>query len=162
MKFRNNQNPSPERKAVKKLPYADFAYYQNVFKGSLIPDEALFCKYAERASEFIDTVTFDKLQDENLFNLHKSKIQKCICALTEKIFRRNLVYSDGVPDAEHFSKSSETIGAYSVSYQNPYEYIQEISMTDAEFQKSLKNTALYYLSNTGLLYRGVDSYVYKP
>ncbi len=39
---------------------------------------------------------------------------------------------------------------------NPYDYVQEISMTDADFQKSLKGTVLRYLGNTGLLYRGVE------
>lgn len=135
--------------------YADFPYYQNFFRGTLIKEEAVFCTFAERASEFIDTVTFDRLQDENLVNLHKSKIQKCACALTEQFFRRNIAFLDGVPDSENMPETSESIGAYSVSHANPLDYIQEISMSDSDFRKSLKSTVLRYLGNTGLLYRGV-------
>ena len=135
--------------------YADFPYYQDSFRGTSITEEAVFRTFAERASEFIDTVTFDRLADEQLLERHKIKIQKCACALTEQFFRRNIAFLDGVPDSENMPETSESIGAYSVSHANPLDYIQEISMSDADFQKSLKSTVLRYLGNTGLLYRGV-------
>ena len=137
------------------MAYTDFPYYQDFFKGNLIPNEAVFCVFAERASEWIDTVTFDRLQDKDLFNLHKIKIQKCTCALAEKFFKRSLAFLNGVPNSENLPKTSESIGAYSVSYANIYDYIQELSLTDEDFQKSLKSTALHYLGNTGLMFRGV-------
>ena len=155
MKSLKNLKPSRNRKTVSKLAYVDFQYYQDFFKGSLITDEAMFSTFAEYASEFIDTATFDRLADETLLDCHKAKIQKCACALTEQFFRRNIAFQNGVPDAENMTKTSESIGAYSVSYANPYEYIQEISMTDLDFQKSLKSTILRHLGSTGLLYRGV-------
>ncbi|MDE5770682.1 MAG: hypothetical protein K2I06_03480 [Ruminococcus sp.] len=138
------------------MAYADFPFYQNFFKGILITDETTFRTFSERASEFIDTATFDRLSDEKLLNRHKIKIQKCVCALAEQFFRRNMAFSGGVPDTENIPKTSESIGAYSVSMANPYDYIQEISMTDADFHKSLKSTVLRYLGNTGLIYRGVE------
>lgn len=115
----------------------------------------MFRTFAERASEFIDTVTFDRLADEELLERHKIKVQKCVCALTEQFFRRNIAFLDGVPSAENMPETSESIGAYSVSHANPLDYVQEISMSDADFRKSLKSTVLRYLGNTGLLYRGV-------
>ncbi len=136
--------------------YADFPYYQDFFKGTLITDEAAFRTFSERASEFVDTVTFDRLADEELLKRHKTKIQKCVCALAEQFFRRNIAFSGGIPSADDMPKTSESIGAYSVSIANPYDYVQEISMTEADFQKSLKCTVLRYLGNTGLLYRGVE------
>ena len=132
--------------------YADFPYYHDVFKGILITDEAMFRTFSERASEFLDTATFDRLSDEELLNRHKVKIQKCVCALTELFFKRNI----GILSHENMPKTSESIGAYSVSMANPYDYVQEVSMTDLDFQKSLKSTVLRYLGNTGLLYRGVE------
>ena len=138
------------------MTYADFPYYQDFFKGTLIQDAEMFRTAAERASEFIDTVTFDRLQDESLLDLHKTKIKKCTCALAEQLFRRNAVFSDGVPNFENLPKTSESIGAYSVSMSNPYDYVQELSLTDADFQKSLKSTALRYLGITGLMFRGVE------
>lgn len=135
--------------------YADFPYYQDFFKGTLIKEEAVFRTFAERASEFIDTATFDRLCDSSLLSQHKLKVQKCACALTEQFFRRNMAICDGILNSENMPKTSESIGAYSVSHANPYDYVQEISMSDADFQKSLKSTVLRYLGNTGLLYRGV-------
>lgn len=132
--------------------YTDFSFYQGTFKGILITDEATFRTFSERASEFIDTATFDRLADEELLNRHKIKIQKCVCALAELFFKRNI----GVFNRENMPEISESIGAYSVSRANPLDYVQEVSMTDSDFQKSLKSTVLRYLGNTGLLYRGVE------
>ncbi|MGN0677389.1 MAG: hypothetical protein ACI4K5_06560 [Ruminococcus sp.] len=134
------------------MAYADFPYYRDFFKGTLIKDENAFRTLAERSSEFIDTVTFDRLSDEELLNQYKNKIQKCTCALSEMLFKRNLI-SDS--DSENMPKTSETIGAYSVEFANPYDYVKEISMSDSDFRKALKNTALRYLGNTGLMFRGV-------
>lgn len=132
--------------------YTDFSFYQDTFKGILITDESTFRTFSERASEFIDTATFDRLADEELLNRHKIKIQKCVCALSELFFKRNI----GVFNSENMPEISESIGAYSVSRANPLDYVQEVSMTDSDFQKSLKSTVLRYLGNTGLLYRGVE------
>lgn len=142
---------------MSKLTYVDFSFYLDFFKGLLITDEVTFRTFSERASEFIDTVTFDRLHDnKKILDTCLLKVQKCVCALTEQFFRRNMAFSGGVPDSENMPKTSESIGAYSVSMANPYDYVQEISMTDADFQKSLKSTVLRYLGNTGLLYRGVE------
>ena len=127
--------------------YADFPYYQDSFRGISITEEAVFRTFAERASEFIDAVTFDRLADEQLLERHKIKIQKCACALTEQFFRRNIAFLNGVPDSENMPETSESIGAYSVSHANPLDYVQEISMSYADFQKSLKGTVLRYLCN---------------
>ena len=135
--------------------YTDFSFYQDAFKGILITDEATFQTFSERASEFIDTATFDRLADEELLNRHKIKIQKCVCALAEMFFKRNIALN-GVLNHDNMPETSETIGAYSVSRANPLDYVQEISMTDDDFRKSLKSTVLRYLGNTGLLYRGVE------
>lgn len=134
------------------MAYADFPYYRDFFKGTLIKDENAFRTLAERSSEFIDTVTFDRLSDEELLNQYKDKIQKCTCALSEMLFKRNLI-SDS--DSENMPQTSETIGAYSVKYANPYDYVKEISMSDSDFRKILRGTALQYLGNTGLMFRGV-------
>ncbi|MDE7098678.1 MAG: hypothetical protein K2O60_05990 [Ruminococcus sp.] len=138
------------------MAYADFTYYKDVFSGILITNEAMFRTFAERASDFIDTATFDRLADAELLERYKTKIQKCACTLAEQFFKRNTAVSDGFLDAEKLPKTSESIGSYSVAFANPFDYVQEVSMSDADFQKSLKSTVLRCLGNTGLLYRGVD------
>lgn len=136
------------------MSYADFKYYQDDFKGTLIKEEDAFRTIAERSSEFIDTVTFDRLTDEELFNRYKIKIQKCCCALSELFFKR--CSADKLLDTENAVETSETIGAYSVHFANPYDYVKELSLSDSDFRKILRSTALQYLGNTGLMYRGVE------
>ncbi|MDE6519241.1 MAG: hypothetical protein K2K91_02120 [Ruminococcus sp.] len=138
------------------MAYADFTYYRDIFSGILITNEAMFRPFAERASDFIDTATFDRLADAELLERHKAKIQKCACELSEQFFRRNTAVSGDFSSQENMMKTSESIGSYSVSYANPLDYVQEVSMSDSDFHKSLKSTILHYLGNTGLLYRGVD------
>lgn len=135
------------------MSYADFKYYQDDFKGTLINNENAFRTLAERSSEFIDTVTFDRLVDEALLNRFKEKIQKCCCALSELLFKKNS--ADRMLNAENMPETSETIGAYSVEFANPYDYVKEISLSDSDFRKILRGTALQYLGNTGLMFRGV-------
>ena len=147
-----SQNQNQSRKPVSKLTYVDFLFYQDFFKGILITDEAIFQTFSERASEFVDTVTFDRLHDKKILDMCLLKVQKCVCALTEQFFRRNMMLAN----SEKMPEISESIGAYSVSRANPYDYVQEISMTDKDFRKSLKSTILRYLGNTGLLFRGVE------
>ena len=134
------------------MSYADFKYYQDDFKGTLIKEEDVFRTIAERSSEFIDTVTFDRLADEELLNRYKIKIQKCCCALSELFFRR--CFADKLLDDENAVETSETIGSYSVHFANPYDYVKELSLSDSDFRKILRSTALQYLGNTGLMYRG--------
>ena len=134
------------------MSYADFKYYQDDFKGTLIKEENVFRTIAERSSEFIDTVTFDRLADEELLNRYKIKIQKCCCALSELFFKR--CSADKLLDDENAVETSETIGAYSVHFANPYDYVKEISLSDSDFRKILRSTSLQYLGNTGLMYRG--------
>lgn len=136
------------------MAYADFPYYCDFFKGTLIKDENAFRTLAERSSEFIDTVTFDRLVDEALLNRFKEKIQKCCCALSELFFKR--CSADKLLDTENAVETSETIGAYSVNFANPYDYVKEISLSDSDFRKILRSTALKYLGNTGLMFRGVE------
>lgn len=135
------------------MAYVDFTYYLENFHGNLIKDEATFRTFAERASEFIDTVTFDRLQNNQILDTYQLKVSSCACILAERYFCRNTA---DFLNLGNLPKTSESIGSYSVNFSTPVDYVQEISMSDADFQKSLKSVILRYLGNTGLLYRGVD------
>ena len=45
------------------MPYADHKYYTQSYHGRRIQEEETFLTYAERASEYMDMVTFDRLAD---------------------------------------------------------------------------------------------------
>ena len=44
------------------MAYADYEFYTTSYFGSVVP-ETDFSRLAERASDFVDTMTFDRLVD---------------------------------------------------------------------------------------------------
>lgn len=120
------------------MAYADYNYYVNDFRGNSIPQDK-FDYLAERSSDFMDAITFDRLKNSD-YSEYKDKVKKCCCALTE-------VISDYEKTRNNSEKASETIGSYSVTYK---------SVSDADYKMNLKNTACQYLIHTGLMYRGID------
>lgn len=136
------------------MAYATYEEYRTLYAGTLFTSEEQFLPFAERASDYMDSVTFGRLQSEDtalLYGNVQRQIVKCCCAIAE-----NLYYYDAKsqPDTASGSKQSETIGKYSVTYANPLDSLGQLTGgTFAEYQYS---TALRYLGSTGLMYRGVD------
>lgn len=123
--------------------YADFLFYKNVFKGLVITDETIFESVSERASEYIDVVTFDRINENILSNIVISdKIKRCCCALAEINFQFQS-YSQGK------KVQSESNGKYSVSYAVP-------SINESNAGLFFKRECIKYLGDTGLMYRGVS------
>ena len=136
------------------MAYADFPYYQDFFIGSAITDSSMFRQLSERASEYLDMITFGelclKISDE-----YETLVKKCCCAIAEAIylFFRDNLDSDGAGKP----KTQETIGAYSVSYASVSDTISTLlNGENSGLQDYLYSIAMKYLGRTGLLYRGVD------
>lgn len=117
------------------MAYADFNYYKNVFKGSSITDIATFDNLSERATEYINSVTFCRIDDIT------DNIKRCCCALTEQINLDNNFRNGKLI-------SSEKNGNYSVSYAVP-------SDIATEHYRKMMVICRRYLFNTGLMYRGI-------
>ncbi len=117
------------------MAYADFNYYKNVFKGSSITDIATFDNLSERATEYINSVTFGHIDDIT------DNIKRCCCALTEQINLDNNFQNGKLI-------SSEKNGNYSVSYAVP-------SNIATEHYRKMMVICRRYLFNTGLMYRGI-------
>lgn len=79
------------------MAYADYTFYITVFYGCKIPEKE-YPYFAERASEYIDSLTFAEPDDIQL--------GKACCACAE------IMYS-AQPDKQI---TSEKVGDYSVSY----------------------------------------------
>lgn len=124
------------------MAYADFSFYKDTFKGLVITDETIFESVSERASEYIDVVTFGRINENILSNIVISdKIKRCCCALAEINFQFQS-YSQGK------KVQSESNGKYSVSYAVP-------SVTESNAGLFFKRECIKYLGDTGLMYRGV-------
>ncbi|MCB5776022.1 MULTISPECIES: hypothetical protein [Clostridia] len=135
------------------MAYADFPYYQDFYLGSMIRDPTAFGRAAERASEYLDMVTFGRLLD-GVPDPWEDRIRKCCCALAEAIVTYQAYGTGG---AEGIGlKTAETIGAYSVSYATPTESISALLNGETSgLQDYLKSICIRYLGGSGLLYRGV-------
>lgn len=112
------------------MAYADYDFYTTYF-GSVVPEKD-FPRLAERASDFIDTMTFDSL----LYGMpsdarSQKRIKKAVCSLAELMYQIELAEknainqaSASVTDTNVGGKSTGIVtsvssGSESISYATP-------------------------------------------
>ncbi|WP_195945890.1 hypothetical protein [Paraclostridium bifermentans] len=110
--------------------YVDYKFYQEVFGGKLSSED--FSLYEFKARKFIDTITFNRINESDL----NDDIKMATCITLEKLKK----YNDEVS-----FKSSESVGKRSVSYSE--------SLVE-KFKENLYAEISIYLPKD-LLYRGV-------
>lgn len=119
------------------MAYADYEYYTDVFKGSVIAEED-FDRDAERASEYIDYITTGRATPTD-------EVKRACCAMAE-------IYDISAKAQSSIASSggelaSQTVGSWSASYRSGAEIA-------GDTQTQLYGVATRYLARTGLLYRG--------
>lgn len=73
------------------MSYADYAFYKNTYYGETIPEDA-FLRFAERASEKLDAVTFGRLEEKMpQKETAYIKIQKAVCAVADALYQVDLI-----------------------------------------------------------------------
>lgn len=81
------------------MAYADYEFYTTSYFGSVVP-EADFLRLAERASDFVDTMTFDRLVDGLPTNERSQKrIKKAVCSLAELMYQIELAEKNAINQA---------------------------------------------------------------
>lgn len=91
------------------MAYADYEFYTTSYFGSVVP-EADFPRLAERASDFVDTMTFDRLVDGLPTNERSQKrIKKAVCSLAELMYQIELAEKNATNAA--VSGASTAIGS---------------------------------------------------
>ena len=81
------------------MAYADYEFYTTSYFGSVVP-EAGFPRLAERASDFVDTMTFDRLVDGLPTNERSQKrIKKAVCSLAELMYQIELAEKNAINQA---------------------------------------------------------------
>ena len=112
------------------MAYADYKFYTESF-GNVVP-ETDFPRLAERASDFVNTMTFDRLVDGLPTNERSQKrVKKAVCSLTELMYQIELAEknainqaSANVTDTNAGNKSTGIVtsvssGSESISYATP-------------------------------------------
>ena len=164
------------------MAYTDFEFYTTTYHGNVVP-EADFSRIADRASDFLDVITFDRLIDGLPDNDRaKTKVQKAVCAVAEKLYELELADKQALSAAAGGTSSSgsggvtsgvitsKSAGSESISYASPSEMASGAKTWSAVYQaagdeqatnKLLYDTAKVYLTgvrdNEGvpLLYSGI-------
>lgn len=81
------------------MAYADYEFYTTSYFGSVVP-ETEFPRLAERASGFVDTMTFDRLVDGLPTNERSQKrIKKTVCSLAELMYQIELAEKNAINQA---------------------------------------------------------------
>ena len=113
------------------MAYADYEFYTTSYFGSVVP-ETDFSRLAERASDFVDTMTFDRLVDGLPTDERSQKrIKKAVCSLAELMYQIELAEKNAINQAsasvtdtnvENISTgivTSVSSGSESISYATP-------------------------------------------
>lgn len=95
------------------MAYTDWNFYSTTYHGNVVP-EADFPRIADRASDFLDVITFDRLidglpDDERA----KTKVQKAVCAVSDKLYELELAEKQANAAAQAGGSSGTSGGAIS-------------------------------------------------
>lgn len=113
------------------MAYVDYEFYQKSFFGNVVP-ESDFMRMSERASDFIDSLTFDRLADGLPSDDRQQKrIKKAVCSLAELMYQIELAEKNAINQASASATdtnaggkstgivTSVSSGSESISYATP-------------------------------------------
>lgn len=114
------------------MVYADYEFYTTSYFGSVVP-ETDFPRLAERASDFVDLMTSDRLVDGLPTNKRSQKrIKKAVCSLAELVYQIELAEKNATNAAVNGTSTaigsggsttgivtSVSSGSESISYATP-------------------------------------------
>ena len=108
------------------MAYADYKFYTEIYYGDTVPEDA-FPKYADRASDRIDMITFERLVDgmpED--DRSQNKIKKAVCALADALYQIDQIRKASMETVGTVAREDGTVvgkvvssvssGAESISY----------------------------------------------
>lgn len=134
------------------MAYADYTYYSGTYMGTVSEED--FPRLAVRASSYLDYYTRDKAKD----NAELDAVKMCCCALVDvyKLIEtaKELANKDMTAGLSSDAIQSETVGGYSRTMRSGGEGASSSLQAGLDAKKQLAATAMEYLANTGLLYRG--------
>ena len=164
------------------MAYTDFEFYATIYHGNVVP-EADFPRIADRASDFLDVITFDRLADGLPSDERAAtKVQKAVCAVAEELYKLELADKQALSAAAGGTSSSgsggatsgvitsRSAGSESISYASPSEMANGAKTWSAVYQaagnpqetnKILESAARLYLTGVRddkgvlLLYAGL-------
>lgn len=131
------------------MAYTDYAFYTNEYYGDVVPEND-FPKYADRASDRIDTITFDRLADGLPSDSRANKkVQKAVCSVAEALYqidsiKNTLLNNLGTVETEDGkitgkTVSSVTAGSESITYSTGTSDASKTVYAQACMDKKVEN-----------------------
>lgn len=128
------------------MAYTDFEFYTTTYHGNVVP-KADFLRIADRASDFLDVITFDRLVDGLPSDERAAtKVQKAVCAVSDKLYELELAEKQALSAAAGGASSngsggatsgvitSRSAGSESISYASPSEMANGAKTWSAVYQ----------------------------
>lgn len=142
------------------MAYTDYEFYKTKYHGGTVP-ESEFLKYADRASDHIDRITFDRLTD-GLPEDERSnaKVQKAVCIVAETMYQIDqvkkasmdvvgtVIREDGTVTGK--AVSSVSSGSESISYVTGTSGGSSDIYTQAAMDKKVENILLLQVATNYL------------
>ena len=131
------------------MAYTDYAFYKNEYYGDVVP-ETDFPKYADRASDRVDEITFDCLADGLPSDSRSNKkVQKAVCSVAEALYqidsvKNALLNNLGTVETEDGkvtgkTVSSVTAGSESITYSTGMSDASKTVYAQAAMDKKVEN-----------------------
>lgn len=129
------------------MAYSTFTFYEQTYHGNVVPAED-FDRIADRASDFLDVITFDRLADGLPSDERAAtKVQKAVCAICDKLYQLELSEKQALSAAGGASSggtggvasgviTSRSSGSESISYASPSEIANGAKAWSALYQAS--------------------------
>ena len=97
------------------MAYADYQFYTTTYYGDTVP-ESDFPKYAERASDRIDSITFDRLvnglpEEERAV----TKVKKAVCAVADAMYQIDQIKKASMESVGTVTREDGTVVSKAVS-----------------------------------------------
>lgn len=121
--------------------YADYEYYADTYKGTVIPEEA-FPEAIREASAFIREITHDRIDEVT------DDVRDAACSVAEVRYLESEAQSQG---NDSWEVKSENTDGYSVSYVTEG---KDGETREETVRRKMYLAARKYLIHTGLLYAG--------
>ena len=138
------------------MAYADYQFYTTTYYGDTVP-ESDFPKYAERASDRIDSVTFDRLvngfpEEERAV----TKVKKSVCAVADALYQIDQIKKASMESVGTVTREDGTVvskavssvssGSESISYSTGYSGVTESVYGQAAVDKKVENVLIYQIA----------------
>lgn len=141
------------------MSYTTFEFYKDIYFGNSITEEN-FPRVSERASEYIDYLTFNRINEE-ILQEYNIKIQKLCCAIADFLNDIDIYNASMSNNSDNRPISSKTVGSISVTYANKVSYVESYVTDTSKINAHIYDLVSRYLADTGLLNGNIKKVRFK-